>query len=114
MSLLDVRDALLGVLDDVYHYKAPADKPEHYIVWGEDGSDGALSADDGPDIIPIRGRVYYYTSDEFDPIFDDICDALTEAGVSWALGTMGYDDSTNRFAYEITWRVCCGSGKVYR
>jgi hypothetical protein len=114
MSLLDLRDALLDVMDDVYHYKAPADKPDCYIVWGEDGGEDVLAADDGHETLVIRGRLYYYTAEEFDTTFDDICTALSGAGAAWSLGEMGYDDTINRFAYELTWRICCGAGEVYQ
>lgn len=114
MSLLDLRDALLDVMDDVYHFQAPADKPERYIVWGEDGGDDTIAADDRNETIALRGRLYYYTAKEFDPVFDEICDALSEVGAAWSIGQIGYDDTNNRFAYELTWRICCGAGEIYR
>ena len=114
MSLLEMRDALLGVMDDVYHFRAPSDKPESYIVWGEDGGGDIIAGDDRNEILEIRGRLYYYTTEEFDAVFDDICDALSDAGAAWSVGQIGYDDTINRFVYEIVWRICCGAGKVYR
>lgn len=113
MSILDVRDAFLEVVDDVYHFRAPSDKPEKYIVWGETGRAASFPADDEPQEIAIAGLAYYYTTTEYDGTFDDICDKLTEAGISWSLGSIGYDDSLRQIVYEIAWEVPIGKGKLY-
>lgn len=114
MTLFDLRDALLEVLDDVYHFIAPERKPEHYILWGETGGADSVKSDDAPDTIAIRGRLYYYTSDEYDVIFDDICQSLTDHGIAWKIGNIGYDDTLRQIIYEVTWEVICGSCSVYK
>lgn len=45
MKLSDLRDALLEVIPDVFHYEAKG-KPDKYIVWAEDGEADSLEADD--------------------------------------------------------------------
>ena len=114
MSLLDLRDALLEVLDDVYHFRAPADIPEHYILWGETGVSDSVKADDAPDTLAIRGMLYYYTSDEYDTIFDDICQSLTDHMIAWRITSIGYDDESRQIVYEIAWEVTCGAGAIYK
>lgn len=111
--ILDVRDALLTVLEEVYHFRAPAEMVEKYAVWGEGGSDAILYADDKPGEMIVPGRIYYYTTTEYDPDFDAICNALTAAGVSWRLYSIGYDNSLGQIVYEITWEVPVGEGKFY-
>lgn len=112
--ILDVRDALLTVLDEVYHFRAPAEMVKKYAVWGEGGSDTIQYADDKPGEMIVPGRIYYYTAAEYDTDFDAICDALTAAGVSWRLYSIGYDDTTAQVVYEIEWRVTVGAGGLYQ
>lgn len=114
LTLLDVRDAFLSVLDDVYHFKAPGNKSEHYVVWGETGQSDTISADDKPDTIAIAGLMYYYTNDEYDTIFDDLCFALSEIGAAWGIRSIGYDDSTGQIVYEVAWEVACGACSIYK
>ena len=114
MTLIDVRDAFLSVLDDVYHFKAPGNKPVHYVVWGETGQSDTISADDKSDTIAITGLMYYYTDDEYDAIFDDLCSALSDIGAAWVIRNIGYDDSVGQIVYEVAWEVPCGSCSIYR
>ena len=114
MTLHDVRDAFLSVIDDVYHFKAPGNTPQHYVVWGETGQSDSVSGDDKPDTIAVRGLMYYYTSDEYDTIFDDLCNALSEIGSAWSIQSIGYDDTTRQIVYEVAWEVVCGAGAVYK
>jgi hypothetical protein len=114
LTLHDVRDAFLSVIDDVYHFKAPGKISSHYVVWGETGQSAAVSADDNPDTITVRGLMYYYTTDEYDGIFDDLCNALAEIGAAWAIQNIGYDDNTRQIIYEVAWEVPCGAGAIYK
>ena len=74
----------------------------------------AVSADDNPDTITVRGLLYYYTTDEYDEIFDDLCNALAEIGAAWAIQNIGYDDNTRQIIYEVAWEVPCGAGAIYK
>lgn len=111
--ITDVRDALLSVLDPVYHFRAPADLRTRYAVWGEGGSDTILYSDDRPGEMTVPGRIYYYTPTEYDMVFDEICAALSDAGISYRLYSIGYDDTTAQIIYEIEWRVVVGKGSLY-
>ena len=46
MNVKNVRDALLSVTDNVYHYKANPECKDRYIVWGETRADATFNADD--------------------------------------------------------------------
>lgn len=120
MAITDVRDALLMIIDHVYHYKAPErdenGKPliDRYVVWGETGATGNVNADDRTHEIAVTGELYYYTIEEYDSAFDDICQSLTENGISWSIAEIGYDDSTGQIIYSMTWEVPCGAGSLYQ
>lgn len=120
MAITDVRDALLMIIDHVYHYKAPERDEngnpliDRYVVWGETGASRSVSADDQPNEIAITGELYYYTTEEYDVVFDDICKSLTENGISWSIVEIGHDDTTGQIIYSLTWEVPCGACNFYR
>lgn len=115
MTIYDVRDALLSVTDRAYHYKAPrtvVDSGDSYAVWGETGIT-SLPADDGPAEWALSGMVYFYTPEEYDPLFDDICRALAEAGVAVRPGRIGYDESRSETSYELVWEIPAAPFALY-
>jgi len=115
MTVEIVRDALLTVSDKVYHYKPDPNIKTGYIVWGETGTDNIFEADDEIDTITIGGELYYYTKVEYDPTFDQICEALDEHDISWALINIGYDKDLEQIVYAMKWGgVVCGKGNVYK
>lgn len=113
MSVKRVRDALCSACERVYHYSADPKIKSGYAVWGETGQRGAFSADDMPECVVIGGEAYYYTDVEYDECVSRICSALSEAGVSWSITSMGYDDSLGQFVVAWGWEVCCGTGEIY-
>lgn len=112
-AVTDIRDALLGVLDHVYHFRAPSERTDHYAVWGETSVGAAMCADDEAQELRVAGELYYYTADEYDETVDKICIALTEAGASWRIANVGYDATLRQIVYGITWEVPCGAGEIY-
>lgn len=114
MSVQTVRDALLSAVERVYHYHEQTGAKLPYAIYGETAAPVVVSGDDAPTILAIRGEVYYYTSEEFDATLDEICDALTDAGVSWSVEAIGYTAEDRRLTYQIHWEVPCGAGGIYR
>ena len=58
MELLKrVRDALLTITEDPYHFEAE-NKGNRYIVWQEDGEEESLYADDRHVISPVIWNPY--------------------------------------------------------
>lgn len=105
MKCLDkLEKALLKVTDDVYHYEA-LKKTNHYIVWSEDGSGKDLSANNRKQIQVIQGTIDLYTQMEDDPYIDQIQKELNEAGISWSLNSVQYDDDTKYIHYEWVFEV---------
>ena len=114
MSVQTVRDALLSVVERVYHYHEQSGEKLPYAIYGETAAPVVVSGDDTPAIVSVRGEIYYYTNTEFDTAVDEICDALTDAGVSWTIDAIGYTAEDRRIMYQIHWEVPCGAGEIYR
>ena len=112
-AVTDIRDALLGVLDHVYHFRAPSERTDHYAVWGETYVGAAMCADDTAEELRVSGALYYYTADEYDATVDAICDALTRAGAAWRIANVGYDATLRQIVYDFAWEVSCGAGEIY-
>ncbi|WP_186430884.1 hypothetical protein [Clostridium sp. BSD9I1] len=104
MSLLDLRDLLLTVTQDTFHYHAHK-KPDKYIVWAEDGEAGSNNADDNKVNQVIQGTIDYFTKMEFDPNFDLIQEKLNSINISWSLNSVQYEEDTGYIHYEWIWEM---------
>ena len=108
-KLKRVRDALLTTsLDGKYicHYERPKDKPDHWIVWQEDGSGNDFSANNRKAEQQARGTVDCFTKIEYDSLLDEIQEALDSApGISWDLESVQYEDDTKLIHYEWSFMV---------
>jgi hypothetical protein len=99
MKLSDLRDALLEVIPDVFHYEAKG-KPDKYIVWAEDGEADSLEADDQKDEQAIQGTIDYFTKTEYDPNVGLIQKKLNSLDLSWRLNSVQHEDETKYIHYE--------------
>lgn len=104
MSLLDLRDLLLTVTQDTFHYHAHK-KPDKYIVWAEAGEAGSNNADDNKVNQVIQGTIDYFTKMEFDPNFDLIQEKLNSIDISWSLNSVQYEEDTGYIHYEWIWEM---------
>ncbi len=104
MTLLDLRNLLLTITPNVYHYKA-CEVKEQYIVWAEDGEAGSVNANDEKEDQVIQGTIDYFTKTEFDPNFELIQDKLNSANLSWRLNSIQYEEETSFIHYEWTWEM---------
>ena len=78
-KLKTVRDALLTTgIDEkcVFHYERPKDKPEHYIVWNEDGEVQSFDSNNRKSEQQGKGIIDCFTQIEYDPLLDAIQEAL--------------------------------------
>ena len=98
--LRGVKDALLKVTDEVYHYRRPPDPKEKYIVWAEDSEDSSFAAGNRTEEQQIHGTIDYYTLTEFDENIDLIQMVLYAAGIGFRLNSVQYEDETNLIHYE--------------
>ncbi len=99
MKLSDIRDALLEVIPDVFHYEAWA-KPDKYIVWAEDNEVSSLNADNKKDEQVIEGTIDYFTKTEYDDNVVLIQQKLNSIDVSWRLSSIQHEQDTGYIHYE--------------
>lgn len=104
MTLLDLRDLLLTVTSDVFHYHAHK-KPDKYIVWAEDGQGDSVFADEKMEDGAIQGTIDYFTKTEFDANAELIELKLTEAEISWRLNSVQHEEDTGYIHYEWIWEL---------
>lgn len=99
-----IRDTLLKVSDNVGHYEA-VEKNDKYIVWAEDSEGSSVEGDNRKENQSIQGTIDYFTRTEFDPMVDDIQEALIDAEISFYLNSVQYEDETKYIHYEWVWDV---------
>ena len=106
-KLRRIGETLAAVVPESYHYWRPI-KSAPYLIWAEDGEDSALSANNHKAEQALSGSVDYYTKTEFDPVADDIQEALNGIeGLGWVLESVQYEDETQLIHFEWRW-VCDG------
>lgn len=98
-----IRDALLTVSKDVYHFEA-LKKKDKYIVWAEDGEGNSGHADNKKNQV-IQGTIDYFTKDDADPAVEEIQEALELYEISYKLNSVQYEDETEYIHYEWIWEV---------
>ncbi len=104
MTLIDLRDLLLEVIPDVYHYHADK-QTDKYIVWAEDTESNSNSADDQKTDQVLQGTIDYFTKTEFDPNFNLIQEKLNLADIVWKLNSIQYEKDTGYIHYEWIWEL---------
>lgn len=104
MKLSDLRDLLLTVTPDTFHYYAQK-KPDKYIVWAEDGEAGSSNADNHKTNQVIQGTIDYFTKMEFDPNFELIQEKLNSIDISWQLNSIQHEEKTGYIHYEWVWEM---------
>jgi len=104
MRLTDLRDLLLTIGVDVFHYYA-TQQSDKYIVWAEDGEAGSSDGDNQKMAQVLQGTIDYFTKTEFDPNFDLIQNKLNSAEISWRLNSIQYEEDTGYIHYEWVWEL---------
>lgn len=104
MKLSDIRDALLAVTQDTFHYHAHK-KPNKYIVWAEDTESGAGHGDNKKRRQVIQGTIDYFTKMEFDTNFNLIQEKLNSLDIAWKLNSIQREDDTKYIHYEWVWEM---------
>lgn len=99
-----VRDALLKVSSNVWHYEAMG-KTDKYIVWAEDMEGGSVHGDGKKLEQAIQGTIDYFTKEEGDPTVDRIQEALNGASIPFELSSVQYEEETGFIHYEWIWEV---------
>lgn len=102
--LKQVKEALLVVMQPVYHYEA-LKKEYPYCVWAEDGAGGQLNADNSMRNQSIQGTIDYYTQQENDVNVEKIQAALKEARISFSLNSIQYEEKERCIHWEWVFEV---------
>ena len=105
-ALNKVKDALLTVSDNVYHYTAH-NQTDKYIVWAEDNESRCVQSDNRKIQQGIEGTIDYFTKSENDGTVDDIQTALNTAEIPYRLNSIQYEDETGYIHYEWVFEVVC-------
>ena len=103
-KIYKVRDALLNASDNVGHYEA-FKKNDRYIVWAEDNEPSSVNANNKKEIQTIGGTIDYFTKIDGDSNVSKIQEELTNAGISFRLESVQYEDDTEYIHYEWVWEV---------
>lgn len=94
MNSLDrIKNALLAVTSDVYHFKA-LKKTDRYIVWAEDGAGNQLNANNKRRQSVTTGKIHLFSKTENDPYIGSIEGSLTKRKISFILDSVSYEDDT--------------------
>lgn len=104
MALSEIKDALLGASDAVYHYTAPANTPTPYLVWAEDGSND-FEADSVHAERVYQGTIDLYTKGEDDPLMSAVPLALDQTTAAWYLSSVQYEEETGIVHFEWVFEV---------
>lgn len=103
--LLDISTALVSIPGlSVGHYKNFKQDGD-YCVWAEDMEPDRVSADNRKQIQNLQGTIDFFTRTEFNPLIDDIQNALNDARISFFLNSVQYEDETGFIHYEWVFEV---------
>lgn len=115
MSLLALRDALVGTGIPTYHFTASEEDPK-YIVWLEEGERSyfrtadthSMWADNELAEQAISGMVNYVTDEEYDSNVDLIQRVFKDIGLSYSLSSVEYNKQLQRIHYKWTFEMAIG------
>jgi len=99
-----VKDSLLTVTDNVWHYEALT-ITDQYIVWAEDKEGSSVEGDNHKLEQSIQGTIDYYTKNEDDQNVEAVQTALKTARIAFYLNSVQYEDETQYIHYEWVFEV---------
>lgn len=115
MSLLALRDALVGTGIPTYHFTASEEDPK-YIVWLEEGERSyfrtadthSMWADNELAEQAISGMINYVTDEEYDSNVDLIQRVFKDVGLSYSLSSIEYNKQLQRIHYKWAFEMAIG------
>lgn len=115
MSLLALRDALVGTGIPTYHFTASEEEAK-YIVWLEEGERSyfrtadthSMWADNELAEQAISGMINYVTDEEYDSNVDLIQRVFKDIGLSYSLSSIEYNKQLQRIHYKWTFEMAIG------
>jgi len=105
-KLIRVRDALTAIDGlTVYHYWRYIDNPP-CVIWQENVESNGLQTDLHKGEQAIGGTVDFFTRIEYDPMVDEIQEALNSIeSFHWNLSDVQYEEETMMIHYTWNWRI---------
>lgn len=88
-----------------FHYWRPVKGLSHWCIWYEEGESTSFDSDNHKTEQNIEGRTHVYTHIEYDSILDDVQELFDEAGLSWNLESVQYEEETHTIHYEWRWEA---------
>lgn len=102
-----IKQALLGVSQNVYLYTAKGNQKTPYIVYGVDGDNNLFGGDQRAEKCD-SGYVDLFTKDSMDGLIQAVPDALEQSGAAFYLNSVQYEEETGLLHFE--WRWECAEG----
>lgn len=101
LKLKAIRDQLLTVSQNVYHYEKPERiELSEYIIWQEDGEGNSLQADNAKREQVVQFSVNLYTKKEYSPTIDALQNLLADSQISFTLVSVTFETETKYIHYE--------------
>lgn len=104
-KLYQIGANLAEITTNCFHYWRPVTSVP-CLMWAESGEENSFEADNHKQEQNISGTCDFYTKTEFDPLIDEIQEALDDMGLTWSLNSVQYEDETKMIHYEWNWGVC--------
>lgn len=106
-KLQGLRDALVAVFPETYHYQRPARAAAPFAIWKEDHEDLSIEADNHKAEQGVAGYLDYFTLTEFDAVVDAFQTCLNDSGdvKYWCLESIDKEDETGLIHFRWSWRV---------
>lgn len=98
MTLAEFKNAIKGIHERVYRYRAVANAPLPYIVWSEDSANDLVSNNKHIEF-RFEGTVDLFTRTEDDPLIMTITEFLNSQPIAWRLDTVIFEEDTNVIHY---------------
>lgn len=101
-NLKKIRDVLnaTSAKGRIGHYFRPTSFTPSWIVWQESDEDTSHYTNNHKDKQQIAGTIDCYTQIEYDPLLDEIQNALDGAEIGFRLNSVQYEDETKLIHYE--------------
>ena len=106
-KLRQIGEVFALVNANCFHYWRPV-KNVPCLIWAETGEENSFHADNHKEEQNIAGTVDLFTKTEFDPLVDEVQEALEGLGVTWSLNAVAYEDETKMIHYTWDWGVSFG------
>lgn len=105
MNRLDtIKNALLSVTQNVFHFTAGANAVPPYVVWAEDSADSFEANNVHAESVD-EGTIDLYTLDENEPLREAIPQALNACECAWYKNSTQYEEDTGLIHDEWVFQV---------